>query len=282
MMTITVKSIFLAGLMLSSVSQAHTQQGVIGAQRGACQELASTWTPSYGSIIGYWKMNGLRASPLASGATVPAAIGVDLATVTSSTQTFSVGRLDEAFSFDKTGALTLGTSNLLKTALPISFSLWLKPSEASTGSDGAGLISTDKWDSTSGSYYGVQLSLRSNAYVNLEYGDGGASSSAHRRSKTSASPLAIGAWTHVVVVVQSATNMQIYLNGIDGTAPGTGYSGTGGALAYSSAASIFGYFSASSGGVQVRYKGLMDEVAAWNVALQPADAMTLYQNQLCP
>ena len=115
----------------------------------------------------------------------------------------------------------------LKPNLPVSFAFWIKY-DSDDFEDRALFNTSLEEDVNTGVYFTTQSSTGKYA---VGYGDGSDGyNSNSRRTYVSDSQIETGVWHHVAIVVNSATNMEIY---IDCDEFGGSYSGSGGSLEYS-------------------------------------------------
>jgi|GEM_PF-1797136 len=148
------------------------------------------------------------------------------------------------------------TTGPLKPALPVTITAWVYVNDT-TGVQR--IVSTDNSDNST-VYAGCDLSIASGNPC-CDYGDGVAAGPTHRRSLTGSALLSTGQWYHLAAVIQGATNMQLYVNGL----PINGnYSGTGGALGYTTATSKIG-----TGNAANFFNGNIDDVRIYHAALTP-------------
>jgi len=178
------------------------------------------------------------------------------------------GQIDGALCFD--GAddyVDLGNDSSLKPPLPVALSAWINLSR-----NDAVVICLDE---SSSIYYGVTLLVDISSHATIGFGDGnGWGSSAYRRSKTGTTTLDTDTWYHVAGVVRGATNMDVYINGVD---DGGTYSGTGGSLAYSSANASIG----TSHYEDICFDGKIDDVRLYDRALSAEEVEGLYEGGMC-
>ncbi|WP_298535274.1 LamG-like jellyroll fold domain-containing protein [uncultured Algibacter sp.] len=159
----------------------------------------------------------------------------------------------------------------LKPNLPVSFSFWIKYDDySSLNSD---LFNTSfEEDKSSGVFFTLQSSTNN---YSLAYGDGGNNYIAStRRTYNSNRAAEINEWTHLVLVVNSALDMKIYVNCVD---YGGTTSGSGGNLFYSTTAGNLGRHDRSISALANYFKGSLDDFKYWGRALSSQEV----SNELC-
>jgi hypothetical protein len=166
----------------------------------------------------------------------------------------------------------LASSSSTKPQLPVTVSAWVDLSSLPTSS-WYNVFSSD----ATGSYIGYNVGITPSGALQAQFGNGGSAIASHRRTKVSSSSLTFGSWHYVVAVIQSSTNMELYIDGLD--ASGT-YSGTGGVINYSGASSTMGFGSSTFGGQY--FPGLMDEVRISNISSTPSQVYTEFQDEGSP
>jgi hypothetical protein len=216
--------------------------------RGSVQYIL---TPPAG-VIGYWQFTE------GSGTTTADYSGNGENGTLKNSPTWISGVFGDALSFNGASSyVDLGNTSAtgpLKPALPVTVSAWIKPTSAGQS---AAIFAADRGDS--GKYAGYNLQV-SSGVLSCGYGDGtGGGSSTYRRTKTGTTSLSAGQWYHVAGVIQGATNMNLYVNGVD---DGGSYSGSGGVMAYTTTSSKIG---ASSGSGY--FSGGIDDVRVDNTVL---------------
>ncbi len=121
----------------------------------------------------------------------------------------------------------------------------------------------------SGTYRGFWFQVSETGRIGINYGDGTGAGSNDRRSKGVDSAVAAEEWTHITAVVRGATDMTIYVNGVD--AGGT-HSGSGGGMVWSANPCYVGY--SVRGGE--RYSGLLDDLRVYDRALTGEEVRLLH------
>ncbi|MEP5341399.1 MAG: LamG-like jellyroll fold domain-containing protein [Algibacter sp.] len=159
----------------------------------------------------------------------------------------------------------------LKPNLPVSFSFWIKYDDySSLNSD---LFNTSfEEDKSSGIFFTLQSSTNN---YSLAYGDGGNNYIAStRRTYNSNRAAEINEWAHLVLVVNSALDMKIYVNCVD---YGGTTSGSGGNLFYSTTSGSLGRHDRSISALANYFKGTLDDFKYWERALSFQEV----SNELC-
>ncbi len=230
--------------------------------RQPAQPVLDPYHPLSRGLIGCWLLNGVSA-PIFLKDIGPAKLDGTPILFTTAQFSFSHhGGTSLTFGGVAFGTtVNLGTSALLKPPLPISFSLWLwKAASYSSVTNDACFNNDGIFGPTN--YSGVGLEDGGSSTVEIDFGDGTAFG---RRSKVGTTSLSLQTWYHIVGVLRGATDMSIYVNGVD---DGGSYSGTGGALAYTGQAATIGkygthYFNGQIEGFRLYNRGLSDKEAQW-------------------
>lgn len=242
-----------------------------------CESFSSNWTPGMNShIVGYWKMDGTLGA-IANGATVPATVGTS-ATMNGTTSSYAAGVLSQAISFSGVNAdnnyLTVGTPAALNDLGAMTLMAWIKvPANTSTA-----LFYKSDGNSSRGWFFFIDTDYR------FYFGVVRASSNIQYKPHNTTALIA-GTWAQVVLTwdgVLGASGVHVYVNGVEWTIGGSGYSQDGSGLHNSDAANPFYIGNRSSGtSAALNFKGEMDEAAVWNRALSAAEVAHLYKNQKC-
>ena len=182
------------------------------------------------------------------------------------------GNLQQAYAFNGIDQyIDFGNSSLLKPQLPISISGWVRHNSVRSRI----LITNYQDDRYNGVFVNFGQAEDSVRYFSLSYGDGGATTSANRRTKRILAP-EMNTWFHFTGVIRGATDMTIYIDGVDA---GGEYVGTGGPLAYSDGPVTIGRIDSDPHGPPLYMNGSVDEIRIYNRALNDAEAAVLYQLQ---
>lgn len=192
-------------------------------------------------LLGYWPINGDATDE--SGCGNDGTLNGPVLTIDRD------GNPDSAYDFDGVDdQIVMGPDSDLQPALPLSFAMWVR-------NDCALATECDLvWASpTGGVYTGVRIYIQTTGVLAVQYGDGGAASSVHRRSAFGSTPLPSG-WHHVAVVIRGPTDFEIY---IDGVADSLTYSGSGGTLSYVNTPLYVGWASD-------KFTGVIDELRLYD------------------
>jgi hypothetical protein len=143
--------------------------------------------------------------------------------------------------------------NSLKPNLSVSFSFWIKYNGNSV-SDQAVFNTSFQEDFSSGVFFNSTL-VNGNYAIN--YGDGSSNyTSSTRRSFVSDMEIDIKYWHHVVIIVNSASSMKIYIDCVD---YGGTYSGSGRDLFYSNTPGSLGRHDRTLGAPADYFRGAIDD-----------------------
>ncbi len=157
--------------------------------------------------------------------------------------TFGGGQVSAAFDLDGNGSyVRVGNSSSLEIRdWPITVEGWVRLDSDQVArffvSDHNSDTQPPPPDDPCDCYRGVLFGTHSSGVLELRFGDGSGSGGFGRRTKLGDTVLSLGVWHHVAAVIRGATDMTIYLAGVD---DGGTYSGTGGAVAYSSEPALIG------------------------------------------
>lgn len=219
------------------------------------------------SLKGYWSLNG---QDMTATTAFDRSGGNNNGTLTNG-PAITRGKLGQALSFDGSGDY-INLGNTLQLSLPMTVSAWVNMS--SLPGSYAGIFTTDKTDSGPHSHTGMWLQVNSSGIVGTSYGSNDACASSSRRSKDGTTSLVTNTWYHVTAVVQGATNMQIYVNGVD---DGGTYTGEGGSIAYTANNAAIGRITECTDGSGRDFPGKIDEVRIYNRALSAEEVQALYK-----
>lgn len=157
----------------------------------------------------------------------------------------------------------------LKPVLPVSFAFWIKYDSSDYDHQ---VVFNTSFEENHATSVVFNAQNGTGKYV-INFADGqyfyGSSS---RRSYVSNRTISTTEWHHVAIIVNSATNMQIY---VDCKEYGGVYSGEGGDLAYSLFPGCLGRHDRSMSEPVGYFQGYIDEFRYWDRALQAADLIEL-------
>jgi len=161
-------------------------------------------------------------------------------------------------------------STQLKPNLPVSFSFWIKYTNTSYQKQ---VVFNTSFEENRSSGVWFNTSRASNSYA-LNFGDGTYSyTSGTRRTYLSNSSVNVNVWHHIVIVVNSESNMNIYFDCVD---VGGSYSGSGGNLIYSLTPGCIGRHDRNLSLPPDYFNGYIDDFRYWNRALDFSEI-----NQIC-
>ena len=164
----------------------------------------------------------------------------------------------------------------LKPEFPLSFSFWINYSSEDY-QDRAVFNTSFEDDRSSGVYFNTQISTGNYA---INYGDGTYNYiSSARRSYVSNEPITINNWHHVAIIIQSATDMSIYIDCLEN---GGSYSGSGGNLVYSDTPGSIGRRDRNLNVAAHYFKGALDDFRYWDRVLTLNEVTTLCNSLSVP
>lgn len=117
------------------------------------------------------------------------------------------------------------------------------------------------------------------SHIGITYGDGqGENNYMYRRSKSALhNNVVFGKWVHIAAVMRSATDMEIYMDGVNIGGEYAGGSNLPMASNFPAPARIGSIY---SNGIIEHYNGLMDELNVWDRALSPEEIAELRLKKL--
>ena len=122
-------------------------------------------------------------------------------------------------------------------------------------------------------YTGIYFSLNPDTMLQFSYGDGGPVGPYSRRTKITEKKVPMRTWTHVVATVRGATDMTLYINGVDGFGY---YSGYGGAMVNSNYISKMARTEHTSN----FWDGIIDDIRIYNRSLNDEEVLALFNNTI--
>ncbi|MFH0920205.1 MAG: LamG-like jellyroll fold domain-containing protein [Fibrobacterota bacterium] len=166
------------------------------------------------------------------------------------------GKINNGLHFVPNGYVLM-KNNLSSLSFPFTLALWINREDDSARA----LLCTED---VSGEYYGAWMGVNGSGQVSVNFGNGGSPNPGSRKTKASNSIVPKNVWTHVAAVVNSATDMTLYINGMDGE--GT-YSGTATSMTHSTISKMqIGYQTSAITPIQ-HYHGGMDDIRVYDTAL---------------
>ena len=167
-----------------------------------------------------------------------------------------------------------GTSSTIATPITtnysnLSISCWVKFDALPTGGADATLVSKGFYTSGSSTQY---LHLRYEDYLSKGFTFAIRNNSAYNSQAIAGVTATVGVWYHVVGILDSSGNAQIYVNGV----AGTGITGAP-SMTNSNAFEIGSFISTSA-----LLNGSIDQIRIYDSALSAANVTTLYNEIECP
>jgi hypothetical protein len=175
---------------------------------------------------------------------------------------------------DSTGngyAHSNGALSSSSLSFPFSISMWVKVN--AIGQSQSLLATEDVPDQ----YFGTWLDMNALGQPSINIGNGGSPDPNSRKSFLCNGALTVGKWNLVTAVVKSASDMAIYINGVNN---GGTYSGTAVHMAHSSSGKFSLGRRASSGNILLKYQGAMDEIRIYQRELTSSDVSLLLSDSL--
>jgi len=167
-----------------------------------------------------------------------------------------VGKKGAALKFDGTDDY-VDLGDVLNLSLPVSVSMWVKL-DSLEGLGKEPFVS----ETYAPAYRGIRVNIQSDGDLEISYGSNGTGSTG-RRTKIATANIQTDKWYFIAGVIRGATDMDLYLDGVD---IGGVYSGSGGEL----------YNGPTSAGIGIRqrldgfFPGLIDDVRVYDYARTPA------------
>ncbi|OGG57577.1 hypothetical protein A2853_01780 [Candidatus Kaiserbacteria bacterium RIFCSPHIGHO2_01_FULL_55_17] len=225
--------------------------------------------PLTSALVGHWTFDGGTTNWGANTTNDVSGNGntgtlVSMSTTTSPTP----GKIGQALKFDGSSQYANVGAGSTQPSLPLTASAWIKSNSLAATQ---GIIGNHSAPTT---HVGYWMEISTNGTLNLSYGDNTNCGSPNRRTKSSAAAVTAGKWYHVVGVIKGATDMNIYINGVD--AGGT-YTGSGGSITYSGATTV-GASGTAIGQpcAAADFNGVIDDARIYNRALSAQEVLQLY------
>ena len=201
-------------------------------------------------LLGYWPMDEEM------GRTIYDLSGGNNDGVCQNSYSHIPGKIDNGLHFVPKGYVLM-TNPLSSLRFPYTLALWVNREDDSARS----LLVTED---VSGQYFGTWMGISATGQVQIQFGNGGTPQPASRKTKASNSMVPKNVWTHVAAVVNSATDMTLYINGMDGE--GT-YSGTATSMAHSVLGKMQIGYQTSAVTPILHYQGGVDDIRVYDTAL---------------
>jgi hypothetical protein len=159
--------------------------------------------------------------------------------------------------------------------LTISAWVWLDPTATSTSG------SIPIFDSQEGlaMYNGFGFVTSTTSNIGISYGDGqGENNSAYRRSKSATFAPTTGRWVNYTGIIRGATDMDLYVDGIN---VGGSYVGTSALPMKSNSSSETAKVGLiRQNGITIRFKGKIDELRIWKRSLTSTEVENVIHTKL--
>lgn len=151
--------------------------------------------------------------------------------------------------------------DVLKPDLPLSFAFWIRY-DSNSPNDRDVFNTSFEDNRNTGVFFNSQQSTGNYA---INYGDGSNSYlGSTRRTYVTNSSIETGVWHHIIIIVNSSSNMRIY---VDCSDFGGSYSGTGGDLQYSNLPGTIGRHDRNLSAPANYFNGAIDDFRYWDRAL---------------
>jgi len=233
-------------------------------------QLDSSWTPQWGHIVAYWRLNG--SGKIAPGSLIPATVGSHgWATDSDNSLAFIEGKLEGAINFDGIDdQLEFGPIDIISGRTELTNCFWMYYEPLSATGDGALMA---KWITGNGGYVIFvddvgQFSLNQDTITVTVSGSGHLGA----RAEGSTGLVTSREWSHICATFKANAFVRLYKNGVLDTE-------TTNAVVASAHANNHSFFIGASGTTMARFQGRIDEVAFWHKALTSEEILTIYNWQ---
>ncbi|RYZ84582.1 MAG: hypothetical protein EOP04_17730, partial [Proteobacteria bacterium] len=214
-------------------------------------EHESSWTPSWSSLLGYWKMNENSGTSIADSSGKGATL-----TVNNSPSLGQAGKLFNAVQMNGSNSYLTAPINL--DSYPIlSLSFWIYQTSA-----GAGTLTQIIGNDNGGYDRAIMLNSNTNRTWGIYVGSS---------EVDTGIPVAINRWQHVLTVFGSSS-VKFYLDGNLAYTSGSAASGYSGSNTLQIGRSLYNGGSAYS-------SARLDDIAVWNAELSAAEIRGIYLRQ---
>jgi hypothetical protein len=176
------------------------------------------------------------------------------------------GNIDSAYDFDGVDDY-INIGNNVKPNFPITFSAWINVHNLQ---DGSGIFRNDMWDPNS-FYHGIYVAITTDGRLGSGVGSGFASANTRKQKGTNVALVGEGTWHHITVVFVNATDMHLYVDGIEDSGI---YGGSGTTMTYSSSDGVIGQRWAD------KINGIVDDLRIYNRVLSDNEIQELYSGDI--
>ena len=174
---------------------------------------------------------------------------------------------NSAYSFDGIDDyIDVGNSSILKPQLPVTISLWIKPSI-----QGRNHILTTNYHYMR--YFGIFMLVYNDGRIRSGFGDGGGISTYSNRCKYSTNIINANSWYHIVGVYRGAEDIDIYINGIN---DGGTYAGIGSGINYDNGNVNLGRLDTAQQLPPQYFNGVLDDIRFYNYELNQSEILALF------
>ncbi len=254
------------GSFEGSVDEVRVYSRALSADEVA--QLYRTTVPTKASdgLVGYWPFNGPDVTDKIYDRSGAGNNGYFVGGATTSAKT--IGQVGQGLQFDGVDDyVSIASSASIRPPLPLAFSFWINPATVASNQDIFGARVHEPHE-------GYWANITSDGSLQISFGDNVYCAPEGRRSKTTAaSALVANQWQHIAGVIRGATDMDIYINGVD---VGGTYSGSGGNISYVSSIMRLGSRGGADGCPAVYLNGALDEFRIYNRALSAQEVKQLY------
>jgi len=233
-----------------------------------CIILSQTlWAVPTSGLVGLWYFN--------NNAQDVSGVNTNNGTVYGATLTADrFGNTNSAYSFDGNDYIRIGKPipSTLQMSTAFAISAWIKPT--AIGSELGGIVASQYDPAYSG--YSMQMEYRTSAHGGLQSGvhfqvGGGSNYWTNSTEGSTAATMSLNQWHHVVVMAQTNTVYEVYIDGVkvtNWTAEGN--------IAYNVNCDLLFGANSYNGSLTRYFYGAIDDVAIYNRVLNTSEISQLY------